>query len=166
MSARSSVESAERKVDKCEGFLAMHTSAFERTKKQLVEVRTSRNQATEALKEARASLVTIKKAKKDAAKKKQAPKRITAPKAKNGSASKKAESASKLVKETEDKPSVCSVCHKAAVETPITVLRCGCKFHDACVVKWAKEGYKVCPTCLATNSFKSILGPQQHAKKK
>lgn len=158
MSARSSVESAQRKVDKCTGLLAMHTSAFERTKKQLGEVRTSRTKATEALKEARASLVTIKKAKKDASKKKQAPKHITAPKAKNGSAAKKAESTSKLVKETEDKPAVCSVCHKAPVEM-VTMLRCGCKFHHACIMGWAKGGNKVCPTCLAPNSFKSLLGP-------
>ncbi len=160
MSARSSVESADRKVDKCTDLLAMHTSAFERTKKKLGEVRTKRTKATEALKEARASLVTIKKAKKDAAKKTQAPKHITASKAKNGSAAKKkAKSASKLVEETEDKPAVCSVCHAPHGVEMVTVLRCGCKFHYACITKWAKGGTKVCPTCLAPNSFKSLLGP-------
>ncbi len=153
MSAR--VEAAEHKVDKCKGLLEMHTSAFERAKKQFDTARADRNQATDTLKDARASLAVIKKAKKTATKD---PKHITASKAKKASASnKKAEAASNLAKEVENiAKSVCTICHKAAVKTPISVLGCGCKFHHGCMVKWVGDGHKTCPTCLAPSSFSGI----------
>lgn len=125
----SSVTAAERKVLNAKESVEKRTHAVVNATARLDAAREARKKAESTLKLAREDLKTIKKKLKPPTTK---AKHIIAP---------KSASAAQV--------SVCTVCHKAAVGGSITMLECGCKFHQSCIHRWVKHGETQCPTCLA-----------------
>jgi chromosome segregation ATPase len=142
----SAVVKAERKVLDARENVEKHSAAVKTAKKRLDDARAAKAKASKALTTARNQLQGIKK-------KKAAPKN-NAGSAKRITAAKKKTAATPSTQV----PNVCTVCHKAAVETPIAVLSCGCMFHQACIVRWASRGKDKCPTCLEPDTFEQFLG--------